>query len=473
MGQPAVAKKVMSESTQPESKITGRQDLNSEIIALGREIFKQIDRAKPSAFDKNYWSGRVMEWSMKHPEFKVNMFRLVDVLPTLRTSSQIATHVNEYLGAVGSEISKILGWGLNVNPDSLRAKLLALIVKKSVREMASQFIAGQSPEEALKPLKRLRRNGIAFTVDLLGEFSLSEKEGVEYVDRYVEALDVFGQEIPKWQEAEPIIQNHPGESSPICISVKLSALYSQCSSVNADRSVEVLSERLSTIARRAKKIGALLYVDAEDSDNNIVVYRTFKKVFGDQEFLDFPYPGIVLQAYAKGAEQIYNDLLAFAKARRAPISIRLVKGAYWDYETIISSQNNWPSPLFSRKESSDANYEKISKLLLDNHEHTFPAFGSHNVRSLAHACTYAKSVSVPNNRFELQMLFGMADPIAKAFVDNGYLVRQYVPLGPIIPGMGYLIRRLLENTSNESFLRHTFFDSDAVDTLLKEPILRE
>ncbi len=470
MGQSAAVK---DPSMGKAARIPKSGDLNSKVIAFGREIFQQIDRAKPSAFDKNYWSGRVMEWSMKHPEFKVNMFRLVDVLPTLRTSQQIATHVNEYLGSVGSEISKVLGWGLNVDPSSLRAKLLALIVKKSVREMASQFIAGQNPVEALKPLKRLRRNGIAFTVDLLGEFSLSEKEGIEYVNRYLEALEVFGKEIPSWREAAPIIKNHPGEVSPICISVKLSALYSQCSSINVERSVEVLSERLSLIARKAKEINALLYVDAEDTDNNVVIYRVFKNVFSQKEFLEFPYPGIVLQAYAREAERTYHELLSFAKQRGAPISIRLVKGAYWDYETILSNQNNWPSPLFSKKESSDANYEKISKLLIDNHEHTFPAFGSHNVRSLSHACCYAESKGVPNNRFELQMLFGMADPIAKAFVESGYLVRQYVPLGPIIPGMGYLIRRLLENTSNESFLRHTFFDSDTLDTLLREPQLLE
>jgi len=150
-----------------------------------------------------------------------------------------------------------------------------------------------------------------------------------------------------------------------------------------------------------------------------------------------------------------------------------VKGAYWDHETISCDQNDWECPLFRIKESSDANYELLSKKLIDHHDLILPAFGSHNVRSLAHACTYAKMKGLQPKDFELQMLFGMADPIAQAFIDEGYLVRQYTPLGEMLPGMGYLIRRLLENTSNESFLRHTFFEDDKIEDLLRQPEMRE
>ena len=196
------------------------------------------------------------------------------------------------------------------------------------------------------------------------------------------------------------------------------------------------------------------------------------ETFGAGEFKDFLYPGIVVQGYAKESEKLLNELLAFAK-RRGPIAVRLVKGAYWDHETILSKQNQWSSPLFAEKSSTDANYERLSTLLLNNIEHCLPAFGSHNVRSLAHACCYAEERGIGKDRFELQMLYGMADPIAKAFKSKGYLVRFYVPLGEILPGMGYLVRRLLENTSNESFLRHTFFEADKVESLLEAPKFSE
>ncbi|MBX7139225.1 MAG: proline dehydrogenase family protein [Oligoflexia bacterium] len=452
----------------PPSAITP----HSNITDFGRRIFRLIGEKQPSTFNKNYWSGRIMEWSMRRPDFKLNMFRLVDVLPTLRDSASIARHVSEYLAPIGSDLYRPLGWALDINPHSLRAKIMAFIVQRVVGQMASQFIAGSSPQEALKPLRASRRRGQAFTVDLLGEYSVSEVEALRYLERYLEALEVLRLATPEWDERAPLIPGHPGDLSPVCVSVKLSALYSQCHILNFERSVAVLSERLAAIARKAQQAAATLYVDAEDSGTNPMIYEAFCRVFSSPEFAAFPYPGIVVQAYAKEARQVIDKLLRFAAAR-GPIAIRLVKGAYWDHETILSTQNDWPSPLFSFKQSSDANYELLTQLLLDNHAIVLPAFGSHNVRSLSHACCYAERLGLDRTKFELQMLYGMADPIAAAFQSLGYLVRLYVPLGEILPGMGYLVRRLLENTSNESFLRHTFFDSAEIDNLLSAPQFQE
>ncbi|MCB0333875.1 MAG: proline dehydrogenase family protein, partial [Bdellovibrionales bacterium] len=243
--------------------------------------------------------------------------------------------------------------------------------------------------------------------------------------------------------------------------------------LNFDKSVSVLSDRLRSLARLAKKNNALIYIDAEDTANNPIIYEVFRTVFAEEEFLDFPYPGVVLQAYARESERTLHSLIEFAQKRGKPIAIRLVKGAYWDSETVTSHQHDWPSPLFAIKESSDANYEKLARILIDNHQHVLPAFGSHNIRSLSFACCYAKEKGLTEKDFELQMLYGMAEPIARAFSKRGYLVRLYVPLGEMIPGMGYLVRRLLENTSNESFLRHTFFDDAEVEELLKEPTFQD
>ena len=338
--------------------------------------------------------------------------------------------------------------------------------------MASMFIAGDSPTAALPVLRRLRGERYSFTVDLLGEFCVCEKEANEYLNRYLDAIETFGATIPTWKEGRPIIEGHPGEISPVCISVKLSALYSQTNALNFERSVSVLSERLAEIARRVKRYGALMYVDAEDSGNNSIIYEAFKRVFGSAQFIDLPYPGIVIQAYAKHSEARVDEMLAFARQRGSPIAIRLVKGAYWDFERVVSSQNDWEFPLWSKKQSSDAHYEHLSRKLLDNHTLCLPAFGSHNIRSLSHACCYAESIGLSKSDFEVQVLYGMAEPIARAYMKRGYLVRMYVPLGELLPGMGYLVRRLLENTSNESFLRHTFFAEDEVSTLLREPHLQ-
>ncbi len=457
-----------------QTAILSDEPLNKEIQIFGRHVFEQIGKERPSTFNKNFWAGRVMEWSMRKPSFKVNMFRLVDVLPSLRSSRAIVQHVQEYLGALVSELPGLIGgglleWGLSARPDSLRGRVTSFMVMKGVREMANMFIAGETPTGSLKALKRIRSQGLAFTVDLLGEYCVNEDEAQVYLNRYQEALQVLGTTVPHWRCGSPLVINHPGEQSPVCVSVKLSALYSQCSPLNFSKTVATLSDRLAGLAEKAKEVNAQVYVDAEDTGTNPMIYRAFKRVYGDSRFREVPYPGVVVQAYAKGAEATLHDLIAFAKQRGTPIAVRLVKGAYWDHETILSAQNDWPSPLFSKKESTDAFYEAMTRLLIDNAAHCLPAFGSHNVRSLSHACCYAKAKGLRQSDFELQMLYGMAEPIARAFSKEGYLVRLYVPLGNMVVGMGYLVRRLLENTSNESFLRHTFFDASNIEELLEEP----
>jgi RHH-type transcriptional regulator, proline utilization regulon repressor / proline dehydrogenase / delta 1-pyrroline-5-carboxylate dehydrogenase len=448
---------------------TSSQSIENEILEFGRNIFRLIGKQQPSAFDKNYIPGKIMEWSMTKPDFKLNMFRLVDVLPSLSSSEAIARHVNEYLSVAAKDIHGLVEWGVNVNPESLRAKLTAFAVKRSVTQMARMFIAGEDAASAMKHLRSIRKSGMAFTVDLLGEYSVSEQEGLHYLKRYLDALTTFEKERAKWEAFGQIIEGHPGCIRPINVSVKLSALYSQCEILNFDTSVEVLSERLGQIARKAQSAGAQMYVDAEDTSRNPIILETFKRVFASEEFRDMPYPGIVIQAYAKDSLATVDSMLEFAKKRGNPIAVRLVKGAYWDSETVSSNQQHLASPLFAKKESSDAQYELLSRRLLDSIDLCLPAFGSHNVRSLSHACCYARAKGISTKQFELQMLYGMADPIAKAFTGEGYLTRLYVPLGEMLPGMGYLVRRLLENTSNESFLKHTFADESSFEKLLSPP----
>jgi RHH-type proline utilization regulon transcriptional repressor/proline dehydrogenase/delta 1-pyrroline-5-carboxylate dehydrogenase len=147
-----------------------------------------------------------------------------------------------------------------------------------------------------------------------------------------------------------------------------------------------------------------------------------------------------------------------------------VKGAYWDQETIKAAQKDWQQPVFNDKASTDANFETMTRLLLENHEHLYGAIGSHNVRSQAYAMAIAETLQIPPRRFELQVLYGMADKLAKAIVAKGYRVRVYCPYGELIPGMSYLIRRLLENTANSSFLRQNL-EERPVEELLAAPTI--
>ncbi len=162
-------------------------------------------------------------------------------------------------------------------------------------------------------------------------------------------------------------------------------------------------------------------------------------------------------------------LLQWVEKRGTPITIRLVKGAYWDYEVLTARRLGWPEPVFLQKWQSDAMYERCTRFLLAHHEKLRPAFGSHNIRSLAHAIAGAEMAKIPPAGFELQTLHGMGDVIQSALVARGHRVRVYTPYGAMLPGMAYLVRRLLENTSNESFLKASLAEKAKIANLLRNP----
>ncbi|MEM9568888.1 MAG: L-glutamate gamma-semialdehyde dehydrogenase, partial [Cyanobacteria bacterium P01_E01_bin.34] len=167
-----------------------------------------------------------------------------------------------------------------------------------------------------------------------------------------------------------------------------------------------------------------------------------------------------------------RNWVAWAKTRGTPVTVRLVKGAYWDSETIRAIQNHWPQPVFNSKELTDANFEWLTQELLEHHKYLYAAIGSHNIRSQAKAIAIARQLNIPSRRIELQVLYGMADELAKALVEQGMRVRVYAPSGQLIPGMSYLIRRLLENTANTSFLKQRV-GKVADEVLLAEPSDRQ
>ena len=149
--------------------------------------------------------------------------------------------------------------------------------------------------------------------------------------------------------------------------------------------------------------------------------------------------------------------------------MRLVKGAYWDTETVHARAAGWPVPVYENKAETDANYERCVRLLHDHHGEVRAAFGTHNLRSLAYAVAYARTKGIPDTGFEVQMLYGMAEPMQAAVRRSGLRLRVYAPVGELVPGMAYLVRRLLENTSNESFVRHRYVEDRQLDDLLAPP----
>jgi RHH-type proline utilization regulon transcriptional repressor/proline dehydrogenase/delta 1-pyrroline-5-carboxylate dehydrogenase len=276
----------------------------------------------------------------------------------------------------------------------------------------------------------------------------------------------------KWQHV-PIIDEADGEIIPkVQVSVKLTAFYSQFDPLNAEGSEAKVSEQVRILLRRARELGAAVHFDMEQYAYKDITLKILKKLLLEEEFRQRTDIGITIQAYLRDSKEDVQGVIDWLKQRGYPLTIRLVKGAYWDQETIKAAQKHWHQPVYNDKVATDANFEAITQLLLENHQYVYSALGSHNVRSQARAIAIAETLNVPRRCFEMQVLYGMGDKIAKALVDKGYRVRVYCPYGDLLPGMAYLIRRLLENTANSSFLRQNL-ENRPVAELLAPPIVEE
>jgi RHH-type transcriptional regulator, proline utilization regulon repressor / proline dehydrogenase / delta 1-pyrroline-5-carboxylate dehydrogenase len=440
--------------------------LQSEIEKRGRDIFEFVDKYPEWLFSKAGFYQRLMTLSMRDEQLKLQLFRFVAVLPSLHTSGEIIEHLQEYFANAhdSRKLSEFLGAGVRLA--GIAPWISGPILRWNVSEMARQFIAGRNPNDVMRTLRKRRSQKIGFTVDLLGEAVVSETEADEYAARYLDLLEGLARETRDW--LEPLGTN--SDLFPVVnLSVKISALSSQISPDDPADTIANLAPKLRPLLRRARELGAFINFDMESYAHKNVTLELFKTVFTEEEFKDWPHAGIVIQAYLRDSEADLRDLIEWGGARGTRFAVRLVKGAYWDYETTKSRQNGWDCPVYLQKPESDANFETLTRLLLENESIVTSAFGSHNVRSIAHAQAVAEELGIDRSRFEYQLLYGMAGPIKRALVEMGHRVREYCPVGELLPGMSYLVRRLLENTSNEGFLRAKFSENVPAEDLLRDP----
>ncbi len=439
-------------------------------LEIGRELFGRVQHRSPSIFHGRWWEDRLMSWAMNDEAVKVQMFRFVDVLPMLRDHTAIARHLDEYFEEVRDHLPWAARLGLDLSTsNSILSRALAFNARTNAARMARRFIAGSNVDEVLASVRRIRRNRYAFTLDLLGEAVISDSEAERYQQSYIDLINGMAQQVNEWPEDMLLDSDHESRIPRVNVSLKLSALDSQFSPIDAEGTIRRVSARLRPILRTARDNNAYVHIDMEQNDFRELTCEIFRRVLMEDEFRDYADCGIVVQAYLESAERDLHKMLDWAKNRGTPIWIRLVKGAYWDYENIVAEYRGWPVPVFRRKWQSDDSYERLTRVLMENYQWLRPALASHNLRSLAHGLALKEELQVPDRAMEIQMLYGMGDEQAQLFLERGHRVRIYTPFGDLLPGMAYLVRRLLENTSNDSFLRQSFTEHIAVEKLLMKP----
>ncbi|MDX1934810.1 MAG: proline dehydrogenase family protein [Capsulimonadales bacterium] len=451
------------------SAVFESERIETDTQERGKTLFRAVRRMESSKTPIDWFYDSLMQLTTADEKVKVELFRFVDALPSLKTPDAVNRHLQEYLlrsdvklpPLIASVLSTATGVPLLQGP-------VAWASHFGAKRMAERFIAGRNGQEAAAAIERLRSQDRTFTLDLLGEAVTSEAEALAYQAKYLELIEDLARIARRWPDRPRIDQASFGPLPKVNVSVKLSSLYSRFDPMAADTTVEAVKERLRPILRSARRHGIFVNFDMEQRDYCGITRRIFEEVFCEEEFANWGEIGIVVQAYLRDAERQLAELRDYSLRRGVPFTIRLVKGAYWDYETIISAQRGHPVPVWQNKADTDACYERCTEFLIRNWTSLRPAFATHNVRSAAHAQALAATHGLPPATIEFQVLYGMGDPIGRALAAQGERVRVYVPFGELLPGMAYLVRRLLENSSNDSFIRKAG-ENVRIDALLAPP----
>ncbi len=446
-------------------------DTESRIRQTGYRLYSLMESEPRSVFSKEYWVGKLFEWCMHNEAFKVQMFRFIDVFPYLKRPGNVIRHIQEYFSDPALNFPSAVNWGIKyVAPSWMSSRIIAASIGRNIGKVARQFMIGASPKESLPVLEKLRSRNLAFTIDLLGEAVVSEDEADDYLARYLQLFDFLNKAKSKWR---PLGGGSGfldwGHSPMVNVSLKTSAMYSQMNSCAFEHSIVKAKDRLRPVLRKAMETGAFVNLDMEHYGIKNLTLALYRSLMEEPEFREYPHTGIVLQAYLKETEEDLKQMLEWAANGNFQFTIRLVKGAYWDQELIAARQKNWPSPVFTKKYETDANFERLARIILENKDRVKLACASHNIRSISAVVEMAKDLGATDENLEFQVLYGMGEPVRTSLRNAGLDVRVYCPIGEMLQGMSYLVRRLLENTANESFLRQAFSQKVPPDELIVNP----
>ncbi|MGH8566146.1 MAG: L-glutamate gamma-semialdehyde dehydrogenase [Gammaproteobacteria bacterium] len=444
-------------------------DLERRVVEESKRLLAAARDEAEGARAVDRWLERLLERVMEDEGFRVQALRFVDVLPALDDDRELTRHLHEYFGEEGFPLPPLIAFGVRHVQAGIATPFVARAIRKSLGGLARRFLGGATAEEALESALKLRRRGIGYSLDLVGEAVVSEAEALRYQRRYLDFLARLGQRVASWPDNPLLDRGHARALPRLNVSIKPSSLYSQINPVDPDGSVREVCARLRPVLCEARRLGAFVCIDMEQYPQKDITLLCLKRLLVEPELRDWPDIGIAIQAYLRETEDDLQGLIDWARTRGAPVTVRLVRGAYWDYETVVAGQHGWPVPVWTRKWQTDACYERCLDLLLRHHPLIETAVGTHNIRSIALAIVLGEARGVHEDRIEFQMLHGMAPALEGVLPTLGRRLRVYLPFGDVLPAMAYLVRRLLENTSSQSFQRMSLTGHLSPAQLLASP----
>jgi len=442
-------------------------ELEPEVQRIGRSLAA----AFPSGAQHPVRSldAKAMELATQDVQLRSALFRLVDVTPATRSLDDLARHLRGYLTEVDDRPLPVDA-AMRMASSRAGRRALGVAVAAGVRHMAHRFIVGETPGAALGTIRAQWKDGIATSLDLLGEATVTQAEADRYAARCRDAFETVSADAPGWPSRPVLEEDSAGQLPRVNVSVKISALTPlmrpEAPAVGRDDA----ARRLRPLLRIARELNAHLHLDMESLDTLEATTELFFEVLDEKEFRRGPSAGLVLQAYLRESPAQLDRILDWARVtgRTAPLVIRLVKGAYWDHEIVEARQHGWTPPVFEVKADCDRNFERLTARVVEARPAVRVAIASHNLRSVAYAIAASRAAGGEDRDLELQVLLGLGDELAQALAEDGMRVRSYCPVGDLVAGMAYLVRRLLENTSNESFLQ-SWREGTELEELLTAP----
>jgi RHH-type proline utilization regulon transcriptional repressor/proline dehydrogenase/delta 1-pyrroline-5-carboxylate dehydrogenase len=455
----------------------GHEQITSTATRLVQAVRR--DRAGKSGLD-----ALLMEYDLSSREGVVLMclaealLRIPDpeTMDLLIADRLAAGDWEQHMGASDSLFVNASTWGLMltgrvVQPDAetiespgrwlrgmvsrLGEPMVRAAMRQAMRIMGEQFVMGRSIAEAIERSRRGSHSAYLFAFDMLGEAAITNADAERYCEAYLDAIRTVGSQPGQHEQAA-----HQRAS----ISVKLSALCPRFEFAQLHRALADLVPRLTTLVSAARECGVPITVDAEESDRLEATLEVFRQVLRVHASDDWGGLGIAVQAYQRRATAVIDWLIDLSERHAVRIPVRLVKGAYWDAEIKISQERGWPTyPVFTRKVNTDVSYLACAKRLLSHPARFFPQFATHNAHTVAWVLHNAG-----RSEYEFQRLHGMGEELYEQVID-ARPCRVYAPVGRHEDLLPYLVRRLLENGSNTSFVNRIVQEDAPIAELVAEP----
>lgn len=424
------------------------------LMCLAEALMRVPDKETANAFIKDRLS--VADWA-SHTQNSDSFFVNASTWGLLLTG-KVVTMSEKQDGSPANLINRMV--------NRVSEPVIRKAMNQAMKIMGHQFVLGRDIKEALSRGKKYRDRGYTYSFDMLGEAALTAEDAKKYLASYEQAIQSVGK--------DDFHGNKSTQNQRPTISIKLSALHPRYETGCEERVMTELFESVKGLIKQAREVNVGITIDAEEADRLELSLKLFEKLFLDEITNDWNLFGLVVQAYSKRALAVLAWLTSLSKQQDKRIPVRLVKGAYWDSEIKLCQQKGVNGyPVYTRKEATDVSYLACAHFLLSEHTRAslFPQFASHNAHTIATIHTMATQLGATTEEFEFQRLHGMGDALYNHLIDNNNIcVRIYAPVGSHKDLLPYLVRRLLENGANSSFVHRLIDASYPVENLIEHPV---